>query len=390
MVITVSDLAQAGIDLPVLVGGAALTRRFAENRIAPAYGGLVAYAQDAMSGLDLAKRAVDPTERETLSRELAERQSLPVEVTVLHPPTPGRVRSGEIRVLEHPARPPDWERHPILSADLDRIWSFINPMMLYGRHLGLKGKLVRELEDLPASELSKTAVGRKGLHLRQVVAAVKEECRAGAMKVSGVFQFFRASAEGNSIHLYSQDRTRLGGFDFQRQQRENGLSLADLVAPGPADDSICLFVVTAGAGIRKQAEEYKRTGAYLKSHVLQALALETAEAFAEALHSDIRAAWGFPDPPGTTMRQRFRAEYQGKRYSFGYPACPDLDDQQLLFELLRPADVGVELTDGMMMEPEASVSAIVFHHPDATYFSVEDGSAGSGDGAPVAAALGGG
>ena len=105
-------------------------------------------------------------------------------------------------------------------------------------------------------------------------------------------------------------------------------------------------------------------------HAVQALALETAEAYAELLHSRLRSMWGFPDPPALSMLERFRAEYQGKRYSFGYPACPRLEDQQQLFGVLRPEELGVELTDGCMMEPEASVSALVFHHPDAFYFSV--------------------
>jgi 5-methyltetrahydrofolate--homocysteine methyltransferase len=103
---------------------------------------------------------------------------------------------------------------------------------------------------------------------------------------------------------------------------------------------------------------------------LQALALESAEAAAEWLHRRIREDWGFPDAPSLTMHQRFTSRYRGKRYSFGYPACPNLEDQGPLFTLLRPEDIGVELTEGSMMEPEASVSALVFHHPDAAYFSV--------------------
>jgi len=102
----------------------------------------------------------------------------------------------------------------------------------------------------------------------------------------------------------------------------------------------------------------------------QALALETAEAAAEWLHARLRAAWGFPDPPNLARQALFQARYRGKRYSFGYPACPDLESQTELFRLLHPEDIGVELTEGFMMEPEASVSALVFHHPDATYFSV--------------------
>jgi 5-methyltetrahydrofolate--homocysteine methyltransferase len=84
----------------------------------------------------------------------------------------------------------------------------------------------------------------------------------------------------------------------------------------------------------------------------------------------MRAAWGFPDPPELSRKEIFQARYRGTRYSFGYPACPDLDQQAQLFALLRPEEIGVDLTEGSMMEPEASVSALAFHHPDAAYFSV--------------------
>ena len=99
------------------------------------------------------------------------------------------------------------------------------------------------------------------------------------------------------------------------------------------------------------------------------IALALAEAAAEWVHMKIRALWGFPDPLDMTMTGRFQAKYRGKRYSFGYPACPNLEDQTKLFRLLRPEEIDVRLTDGFMMEPEASVSALVFHHPDAAYFS---------------------
>jgi len=97
--------------------------------------------------------------------------------------------------------------------------------------------------------------------------------------------------------------------------------------------------------------------------------IETAEGAAEYLHRRIREEWGFADPADMTMQQRFTSRYRGKRYSFGYPACPNLDDQQGLWKLLQPEEIGVHLTEGMMMEPEASVSALVFHHPDCSYFT---------------------
>ena len=115
-------------------------------------------------------------------------------------------------------------------------------------------------------------------------------------------------------------------------------------------------------------------GQYLNSHILQALALEGAEGFAELLHQQIRQMWGFGDPPGTTHQDLFRTQYRGRRYSFGYPACPRLEDQEPLFRLLDVTNnIEVELTEGFMMDPESSVSALVFHHPQAKYFNLSEG-----------------
>jgi 5-methyltetrahydrofolate--homocysteine methyltransferase len=134
-------------------------------------------------------------------------------------------------------------------------------------------------------------------------------------------------------------------------------------------DSVAMFVVTCGIGVRDLAETHKAAGEYVRSHAIQAIAIELAEAYAEKMHQDLRAWWGFPDPPEMSMRDRFQAKYRGLRVSFGYPACPDLEDQTKLFALLRPEEIGVQLTDGFMMDPEASVSALVFHHPEAVYFN---------------------
>jgi len=132
---------------------------------------------------------------------------------------------------------------------------------------------------------------------------------------------------------------------------------------------VALLITTAGEGIRAKAEELKAAGEYLLCHCLQALAVETAEAAAEWLHGKIRERWNLPDPPELTMTDRFQARYRGKRYSPGYPACPDLADQTTIFRLLPGEKIGVELTEGFMMDPEASVSALVVHHPQARYYA---------------------
>jgi 5-methyltetrahydrofolate--homocysteine methyltransferase len=369
MVATATDLRAAGVDLPLLVGGAALSRNFVDRNIAPAYGGTVAYAHDAMSGLELAKRVVDAEKRLEVERELAARRAQLAAVDAIRPaprPAPAR-RSSKVPLIPDPPPPPDLERHVITNTPLDQIWRFVNPVMIYGRHMGLKSSVVREVEQGDRAELESTEAGRKALLLKERLDDLKQECREGAMKARAVYQFFRARGEGNDLVLLRPDGSELARFTFPRQEGEDGLCLADYVS---ADDSVCLFVTTAGEGIRARAEQAKKNGDFLKSHLLQALALESAEAYAELLHTSLRSQWGFPDPLDTTMLDRFKANYHGKRYSFGYPACPSLDDQQILFRVLHPSDIGVELTDGCMMDPEASVSAVVFHHPAATYFSV--------------------
>ena len=376
MVATAEDLSRAGVDVPVLVGGAALSRNFVDRSIAPAYAGTVAYAQDAMSGLELAKQMVDPTALTRLREDLQLRREKLASETAARPapiPAPAATRSREVRVLESVPEPPDWERHVLSTTPLEQIWRFVNPVMLYGRHFGVKGSAARALDTPAESKLSETEDGRKALALKATLDALKAELK-GTLEARAVFRFFRAGSDGNRLRLFEGSTGKeITSFELPRQARPGGLCLADFVRPlegGLPTDNVCLFVVTAGKGVRALADGFKSSGDFVKMHGVQALALETAEAYAELLHSRIRSMWGAPDRPDLTMLERFRAEYPGKRYSFGYPACPRLEDQQQLFAALRPEDIGVTLTDGCMMEPEASVSALVFHHPDAFYFSV--------------------
>jgi len=377
MVATAEDLSRAGVDIPILVGGAALSRNFVDRQIAPAYqAGTVAYAQDAMSGLDLAKQIVDPIQFEQLKGGLRERRAKLAEETQNRPKPSSapRARPPSIPVLDKIPPPPDFERHILTNTPVDHIWRFINPVMLYGRHLGVKGSAARALGTSAEAAIKESEDGRKALELKQVMDGLKDSLRSGKMRPRAVFQFFKAGSEVNSILLFDGKTSEpIVSFEFGRQDREGGVCLSDFVAPmegSKARDNLCMFVVTAGEGIRELSEQYKAAGDFLKMHAVQALALETAEGYAEMLHAQLRSMWGFPDRPEMTMLERFRAEYQGKRYSFGYPACPKLEDQSVLFKALRPEEIGVQLTDGCMMEPEASVSALVFHHPSAFYYSV--------------------
>ncbi|HYB52506.1 MAG TPA: vitamin B12 dependent-methionine synthase activation domain-containing protein, partial [Thermoanaerobaculia bacterium] len=185
-----------------------------------------------------------------------------------------------------------------------------------------------------------------------------------------MYRYFEAWSEGNEIHVLDGPR-EAAVFHFPRQVAGERLCLSDFVAPrGDRPDTIAMLITTAGEGVRARAEELKEKGEYLLCHCLQALAVETAEAVAEWLHQKLRACWGIADPASLTMTDVFQSRYQGKRYSFGYPACPELSDQAKLFALLDGRKIGVELTEGFMMDPEASVSAIAMHHAQARYFAV--------------------
>jgi 5-methyltetrahydrofolate--homocysteine methyltransferase len=367
MVVTAEDFRNAGVHCPVLVGGAALSAKFTAAKIAPAYGSLVCYANDAMQGLDLANKLVDEDTREAIAARVQTDQARLREAPAKVVPAAAPAAGPRIRHDAPIPTPPDLKRHVVDRIPLEDVFPYVNPAMLYGKHLGLRGNL----ETLLAHG------DEKAKRLREQVAQVENEVLArGLLRPRAVYRFFAAQSEGDGIVLYGPGDRVAETFTFPRQSTGDGLSLADFVAPkaGGVMDYVALFAVTCSEGVRELAERWKAEGRFLDSHIVQALAIESAEAFAELFHQRLREMWGFPDPPGMTMQERFKARYRGVRVSFGYPACPRLEDQEKLFRLLdvEPA-IGVRLTEGYMMEPEASVSALVFHHPEARYFVIAPG-----------------
>ena len=363
MVITANDLKDAGISIPLLVGGAALSGKFTQTKIAPSYGNAVCYAKDAMTGLRLMNELMDPATRETVLRSNGEAATgVSVTTTVTVKELPPVSRSPKVRT-DLPIEAVGYlDRKVRLVPDLHELWGYVNPFMLFGRHLGYRGNFEQQL----------AAREPKAVELFAAMEEVKEEA-AKFMKVRAVWQFFEAEADGEQLHVFAPgESSPAHTWKFKRQKIADRLCLSDYILPAQSGkrDHVALFVVSAGEGVRERSEATKNAGYYFRSHGLQSLAIETAEACAEWLHRRIREDWGFPDPPEMTMAQRFTSRYRGKRYSFGYPACPDLEDQAGLWKLLRPEEIGVELTEGFMMDPEASVSALAFIHPDCTYFSV--------------------
>jgi 5-methyltetrahydrofolate--homocysteine methyltransferase len=435
MVVTAADFKAAGIDVDLLVGGAALTRKFTHKKIAAEYDGVCTYAKDAMHGLSLVEKLLD-RDVEVRSRLLEEiaasvandrADSMGAGSAVAGDAAADAARAApeaaiDTRKVERSAAvpidveippPPDFERHLAQQLDLDEIWEYVNPQMLYGKHLGVRGSVDKIRAEGDARQRESLA------KVERAVEEVKAWCRAGGMKARAVWQWFPAEAEGNWVRLYapgsvelteapdgarrwtpslsqpdnpeastllppgrggSPERGADGGthvaaevvaeWELPRQAAGDRLCIADYVLPG---SSLALFVTTAGTGeggvsVMEQARRWREEGDYLRSHALAALALETAEAAAEWLHARMRREWGLRDPEGMSKRDLFSARYAGKRYSFGYPACPDLSGQRALFAALEPGEIGVELTEGEMMDPEASVSAVVVGYEGARYF----------------------
>ena len=372
MVATAEDLRVAGISAPLLVGGAALNASFTRDRIAPAYGGSVSYAADAMAGLATANRimqgwvvgagqpgGVQPEGQPATGPFAGMAPTTAADESA--PEVRSTGRDDRPRSHEPIPRPPDLARHALRDIALDDVFPYLNEQMLLGKHLGVRGSVRRLLD---AGEVRATELRERVRRLQDAAVA------RGWLRVAGVYRFLHARSRGDTVVLLASGGEELAALPYPRQRRVPHLSAADWVEAEPdARDSVAAFVVTAGAEVARRAAELRAEGRLLDSVALQALALETAEAAAEWLHHRLRDLWGIPDPPEMTMAERFRAHYRGIRLSFGYPACPDLEPQAALFDLLRPEEVGVRLSEGFMMDPEASVSAVVFHHPAARYLA---------------------
>ena len=373
MVETVQDFKIAGIEVPILVGGAALSNRFTRVRIAPDYDGIVVYCQDAMAGLDIANQLMSIQDRpEHASRLQAETLKIQQEIAQREAISSGDGDGAQrqrviVTPLNVPPLPPDLNSHAIQDFPLDELFSYINPVMLYVRHLGFRGRFEDEL----------AAGNKQALDLFSAVQRVQNKMvLEPSIRAKAVYKFFRASSNENDTLILTPDGSKvIETFRFGRQAKGEGLCISDYLQPrsGSVPDYIGMFVTSIGPGVRSLADSWRRAGNYLDSHILEALALESAEAFAELLHQRMRSMWGIPDPRDISKQDLFRTQYHGRRYSFGYPACPRLEDQTSLWHLLDPeTTLGVQLTEEFMMDPEASVSALVFHHPQAKYFNLSE------------------
>ena len=371
-----AEMSREGLELPVLLGGAALTRRYVEEDCARAYG-RVAYARDAFDGLALmdkvmackfddhlagveTRRAGRPghARREAVQDRSAAERPLDLEEI--------RLRREELaRGVEVP-EPPFWGPRVIERVPEKAVLPYLNERMLYQFHWGYR-KDGRRLDEY-------MVWARK--ELRPILARIVDQSQAEEILApQAVYGYWKAAAEGDDLVVYAEDGVaELARFALPRQDRSGGLCIADFfrdasLGPG-ARDVIGLQVVTVGQRASDVARAWFADDRYRNYLYLHGLSVELAEAMAEYVHGRIRGELGFGHEDSRDMDQLLRQGYRGSRYSFGYPACPNLADQTAILDLLDAGRIGVGLSEEFQLHPEQSTSAIVAHHPQAKYFSV--------------------
>jgi len=375
------EMSRQGLDLPVMLGGAALTRRYVEEDCVKSYGcGRVAYARDAFDGLALMDRIVGndfdghlaEVQRRNAGRPVNERRKLgraadarplrPVDVEEI------RLRRAELhRGIEVPV-PPFWGAQTIARVPAKAIVPYLNERMLYQFQWGYRkdGRSLAEYKAWARTEL------RPVLH-RMLDIAIRENI----LVPQAAYGYWRCAAQGNDVILFDDSgqgtkEREVARFAFPRQSRDGGLCIADFfrdVDDGERD-VIGLQVVTMGARASDVARGWFADNRYQDYLYLHGLSVEMAEAFAEYVHKRIRGELGFAAEEARDHDEMLAQGYRGSRYSFGYPACPNLADQKQLLDLLGAAEIGLTLTEEDQLDPEQSTSAIVVHHPQAKYFSV--------------------
>ena len=382
MVNTVAVLREAGISIPIFVGGAALTEKFTVNKIEPAYeNNIVIYSKDAMTALSDLNKMIDEKKFEEFREYLQKRrdlllikdekelQNLKVKQTVSDiKDKEGTFDYSKIEIpkynFEKIYKPETLNKQIITNIKAKDVFPFINLQMLIGKHLGLKWIVGKMLE-------------KQDPRTVKMYNEIKEIIEHGDeyFDITAIYKYFpvrrKYGKEKNefSLEILSDDLTEvIETFNFPRQKYGQYLSLNDYVNPDGID-YVGFFVVTAGEKSRIVSNELKAKGEFYKGHLVNSIGLELAEATSEYIHQIMRKDVGIIDKELQT-EDILKANYQGNRYSFGYPACPDLSDQKKLFKLLKPEIYGIKLTDEFMMYPEASVSAIVFSQPFCKYFNM--------------------
>ncbi|MGI8835971.1 MAG: methionine synthase [Pyrinomonadaceae bacterium] len=382
---------ERGITVPVILGGAALTRRYVDEDLKSIYKGSLYYAGDAFAGLhtmdklvggngeqvitaDLTKAAAagvtDSEQAEDIEDRVGEEAKLGITKRVK---PRGATSDGDTTHTTRSAirtdvlipQAPFYSFRVVDNIDLDDVFSFVNETALF------KGQWQFKQGRRPPEEYQSL--------VRETVRPIYEELKERSKRErlllpQVVYGYFPAQSSGNDLIVYQDDqKTERLRFTFPRQPATKHLCLADFFASVESGrvDVVAFHLVTMGRRASEYAHELFKSDNYANYLYFHGLSVEGAEALAEFWHKRIREELGIAVNDAADINKLFRQQYQGSRFSFGYPACPNLEDQSKLFELLEPSRINVELSEEFQLEPEQSTSAIIVHHPEAKYFSID-------------------
>jgi 5-methyltetrahydrofolate--homocysteine methyltransferase len=359
----IQDLQMQGLKFPVVCGGAALTRKYVEDDLRKEYESAVFYAGDAFDGLhtmdDLTQ---SPEQREAalaagrVVKEFAKAAVATAEAEV------STERSASVQPAPNIPKPPFLGARVKKDWDLREVFQYINETALFKNQWQLK---TASQEDYACLVQEKYRPILKGLQ--------EEVIQQGWFESKVVYGYWPCQSEGNDVIIYEPDNMtkELVRFTFPRQREGRKLCISDYFLPKSSGqmDVIGLSLVTIGHKAAELTHKLFQSGEYTRYLYLHGLSVETAEALAELAHKKIREELGIANEDSSRISDLFHQKYRGSRYSFGYPACPNMEDQTKLFALLKPEEtISVKLTTGFMLDPEQSTSAIVVHHPAAKYF----------------------
>ncbi len=401
---------EQGITLPVIVGGAALTRRYVEEELRNTYKGQVLYASDAFDGLHLMQKIVSDRispavgldviteEEETLTGQEA-KIVVAMKTSALMEVSEQRAEAGSIPVDEVSVRskvrqnvpipvPPFYGTKIEEDISLEEIFRCINEVALF------RGQWQFRMSEVEYKRL----VEEKAQQIFENLKSKVKDERLLVPKV--VYGYFPCQSHGDDLIIYEpKGETNLHGiwntlspnvrstlspdnvpqnleewlrFTFPRQPSGERLCISDFFASKESGqiDTVAFQLVTVGKRASEYSKQLFESNRYTEYLYFHGLSVETAEALAEYWHKHVRQELGIADQDAKEIRRLFAQGYQGARYSFGYPACPDLEDQVTLFELLKPQRIDVELTEHYQLVPEQLTSAIIVHHPEAKYFNI--------------------
>ncbi|HOQ86119.1 MAG TPA: vitamin B12 dependent-methionine synthase activation domain-containing protein, partial [Phycisphaerae bacterium] len=355
-------LNERGLTPPVILGGAALTRKYVEQDLRPLYKGPLMYAKDAFEGLHLMRAIVEGE----IEREEARPRSQLVSRTEAAAIAAGPVRtqrSDDIAVDVPVPTPPFWGSRVVEHIPLKSVLAYINEVMLFQVQWEYRKK------GRPQAEFDRYI----DTEVRPIYRELAAQCeREGILQPRAVYGYWPCQSEGNTLYVYDpDDRDKvIAEFEFPRQAKEPYWCLADFWRPRSSGefDVIAMTIVTVGRQASEVAREWFAQNRYRDYLHLHGLGVEAAEALAEYMHKQVRVELGIAGEDAREIRDIFRQGYRGSRYSFGYPACPDVAAQEKMWPLLQPDRIGVSLSEEYMLDPEQSTSAIIAHHPQAKYF----------------------